>query len=126
MQLTAPTSLPTTLTLQVKADSGDNEWSDGQALETEFDLTLYSFCCGPIDRVYIMNGDVISFDVNNLVLSPIANGIDFAYTVSPQVVTSFPSYISHAINSEVITFTIEPDSTMSPGDHLMTQIDAVC
>ena len=95
-------------------------------LKSYLNLTLYSHCCKPIDRVYIMNEESISFDVANIVHTPGVTNLVMAHVASSLSPAVFPQFLSHSVESERVEFTITPDSSMNAGDHVTIKIEATC
>ena len=111
--------------LQVHVTSTDQRWTQA-ALAKPMDLLIYTHCCKPIDRVYIINGDQISFSVNNMELTPSVTGIIMQHTARPVNLAQFPAYLNQSVEAGSIQFSISPDASMKAGDHLTIEIEAVC
>ena len=85
-----------------------------------------------------MNGEIFSFEMPNIALTPPVTTVDFTYAVDLLDSDEFmlgnyvinaeglPSYITYLIEPAKIVFTIVPDGAMVAGDNFMIQIEATC
>ena len=86
------------------------------------------------DKVYVLNGESVTLDIDPVVLQPATIGITFNYEsdyliddgTGVFIVDSggFPNYI--VFNPTILAYTMIPDNTMQAGDIHSIQVKAIC